>query len=315
MPAFGGVPATFYFSDAATAAVANLLVTDHRSSGTAAAEYGSGILFSGQDASGNPDEIASVGGIWTVATGGSEDSAIAFYLRRAGAAKVKKFQHGVSQTNFMYGTITSPFSFPGVTTCETSADDARSLNRSTSTTGYSGPYATCDDTNRVIEMLMHGTAAAGSFFGVTAAGNGFILSNREIGIGTFAAVQMVLGTNDAAQMTFIPSAGVTANKVLCTGVATSLAAANNLAPDIVGNTVIVTGNTQINLIANTSRPAGTNLTLIFTGTPTVKHATATSGANQTILLSGSVDFVAAANSVLSLVNDGTSWQERARKVA
>lgn len=313
MPAFGGVPATFYFSDAATNTVANLVVTDHRSSGTAAANYGSGILFSGQDASGNPEQIASVAGVWTVATNSSEESAIAFFMRRAGGALTKRFQHSDARTAFMYGTITSPTAF-GIGTFETNAADARVLVSSTLNTAVNGWYVTCNDTNRVIEMVMYGDGTAGTFFGVSLAGNGFILSNRILGIGTFAAQNMVLGTNDIAQMTFISSAGITANKVLCTGMATSLTAANNLAPDIVGNTVIVTGNTQINLIANTNRPAGTLLTLIFTGTPTVKNNQATSGANQKILLNGGVDFVAAANNTLTFVNDGTEWIEIGRKV-
>ena len=38
---------------------------------------------------------------------------------------------------------------------------------------------------------------------------------------------------------------------------TSLAAANNLAPDLLGDNGIVSGATQINLLSNTGRPAGT----------------------------------------------------------
>lgn len=314
MPAFGGVPATFYYSDAATNTVANLVVTDHRSSGTAAANYGSGILFSGQDASGNPEQIASVAGVWTVATGGSEESAIAFFMRRAGGSLVKRFQHSDARTNFMYGGITSPTAF-GIATFEADSADARIKNWSTLGSAVNGWATSCEDTNRIVEMIMYGTGAgAGTFFGVNIAGNAFILSNVAIGIGTFANVSMTLGTNDTAQMTFITSAGITANKVLCTGMATSLAAANNLAPDINGNTVIVTGNTQINLISNTNRPAGTVLTLIFSGSPLIKNNQATSGANQKILLAGGSDFATTANrDTLTLVNDGTNWMEIGRK--
>lgn len=312
MPAFGGVPATFYYSDAATNTVANLVVTDHRSSGTAAANYGSGILFSGQDASGNPEEIASVGGIWTVATSGSEASAIAFFTRRAGAARAEYLRYDTNRLSMKFGTAAYPASYDGVAAGSSSAVAFHGIT--SSTTLFAGVVLESDSGAQLVN-LMWGSSAAGTFLGQNLANAAQLRGNCVVLAGTSTASNMYLGTHDIAQLTFITDAGMTANKVLCTGMATSLAAANNLAPDIVGNTVIVTGNTQINLIANTSRPAGTNLTLIFTGTPTVKHATATSGANQTILLSGSVDFVAAANSVLSLVNDGTSWQERSRKVA
>lgn len=53
----------------------------------------------------------------------------------------------------------------------------------------------------------------------------------------------------------------------------------------------------------------------FSGTPTVKHDTAGGAGTATLLLSGSVDLTAAANTVLTLVYDGTNWQEVSRKVA
>lgn len=90
-------------------------------------------------------------------------------------------------------------------------------------------------------------------------------------------------------------------------------AANDLALQT-GNVFVVSGNTQVNTI--TMIPpfeAGLQITLIFSGTPTVKHNTA--GAGKRLFLAGSADFVAAANSVLGFVYDGTQWQETFRKVA
>ena len=85
-------------------------------------------------------------------------------------------------------------------------------------------------------------------------------------------------------------------------------AANNLSLGN-SNSNTVNGNTQINLIDGTYWNNGDTVELYFSGTPTVKHGQATACANQTILLQGAVDLVAAANTVLGLVNDGTSWQE------
>lgn len=86
-----------------------------------------------------------------------------------------------------------------------------------------------------------------------------------------------------------------------------------------GNTFVITGAVQIEtiivsdlLFSNTWIP-GSHITLIFSSAPTVKHNGTGTGA--VLLLAGSVDLVAAANTVLGLVYDGTSWQETFRKVA
>lgn len=81
-----------------------------------------------------------------------------------------------------------------------------------------------------------------------------------------------------------------------------------------GNVFTVTGNTQINAITTARWQAGSIVVLIFSGTPTVKDNTAGSAGTARIFLSGSVDLVAAANTVLTLVYDGTQWQEMSRKV-
>lgn len=86
-----------------------------------------------------------------------------------------------------------------------------------------------------------------------------------------------------------------------------------------GNFFTVTGNTTIdNIVATNWNSAGPNVggaqvTLLFTGTPTVRHNTAGTGAR--IFLAGSANLLAAANTILGLVWDGTQWQETFRKVA
>ncbi len=89
----------------------------------------------------------------------------------------------------------------------------------------------------------------------------------------------------------------------------AVAAANNLVLGADGNVFHITGATQINLLASTNFQAGSTVTLIFDSTPLVKHNTAVSGANKPILLVGGVDWTPAANDVLTLTYDGTSWYD------
>ena len=97
-----------------------------------------------------------------------------------------------------------------------------------------------------------------------------------------------------------------------------VASANNLALGTDGNVFEITGTTQINLISNVSWKNGSQITLLFTSTPTVKHNQATSGTNITIQLAGAADFVATAGDTLTLVLceiGGTqAWREISRAV-
>ncbi len=93
----------------------------------------------------------------------------------------------------------------------------------------------------------------------------------------------------------------------------NVTAANDLTLGNDGNVFTVTGNTQINAITTANWQAGSQIQLIFSGTPTVKNNTAGGAGTATILLAGGVDFAAAANDVLTLVYDGTNWHESARK--
>lgn len=78
-----------------------------------------------------------------------------------------------------------------------------------------------------------------------------------------------------------------------------------------GNYFDITGATQINTIASTGWSAGSFVTLQFDSNPTVKNATAGTGAQ--LALAGG-DFSASAGDTLSLVYDGTVWREVARAV-
>lgn len=91
-------------------------------------------------------------------------------------------------------------------------------------------------------------------------------------------------------------------------------AANDLVVGPSGAAFIVSGNTQIKAITTTNWSPGSAIVLVFSGAPTVKHNTAGSAGTAKLLLAGSVDLVAAANTVLSLLFDGSVWQETARKV-
>lgn len=97
-----------------------------------------------------------------------------------------------------------------------------------------------------------------------------------------------------------------------------IASANNLSLGADGNTFEITGNTQINLIANTSWQNGSEITLLFSGTPTVKNNFGTSGSNINIILAGGADFVATANDVLKLqlveIGGTAMWIEVGRSV-
>lgn len=92
----------------------------------------------------------------------------------------------------------------------------------------------------------------------------------------------------------------------------SIAAANTLTLGRDGSSFTITGNTQINVIKTDSYIPGSEVTLIFTGTPTIKHNTA--GAGSPLLLSGGVDFTVSNPTVLKIIYDGSFWQEISRSI-
>jgi hypothetical protein len=73
------------------------------------------------------------------------------------------------------------------------------------------------------------------------------------------------------------------------------------------------GNTGLFNIVSTNWPAGSVVTLIFTGSFTVWHNN-TTGGGAAILLAGSIAMNVANNTTLTLVYDGSAWQEISRKM-
>ena len=86
-----------------------------------------------------------------------------------------------------------------------------------------------------------------------------------------------------------------------------------------GNTFELTGVTAVNLITTTGYQDGHTITLIANESVTINHATATSGANVTILLAGAANYAMTANDTLTLVLSSTTaggqaWRQRGSAV-
>lgn len=98
---------------------------------------------------------------------------------------------------------------------------------------------------------------------------------------------------------------------------TGIASANDLTLGTDGTFWIISGNTQINAIATAGWSSGSTIRLKFTGTPTLKHATAGGAGFASLNNNGSVDINAANNTVVEYMYDGTSdvWQQQAIKAA
>ncbi len=150
----------------------------------------------------------------------------------------------------------------------------------------------------------------------TESGNAYrFYSSSPIEVGVKAGV-LDFSSIASTDKTFIfPNASGT---IALAAQGTDVASANNLVLASGVNAVEITGATQINLIANTNRQNGSQITLLFSSNPTVKHAQATSGANTTILLAGATDFVASAGDTLTLmlceIGGIQAWREISRAV-
>lgn len=66
-------------SDAATNTVTDALILRHATSGTAAASFGTGLLFQGENAAGTMHDMASIQAVYSDATNGSEDADLRTY--------------------------------------------------------------------------------------------------------------------------------------------------------------------------------------------------------------------------------------------
>ena len=91
-----------------------------------------------------------------------------------------------------------------------------------------------------------------------------------------------------------------------------VASANTLTLGTDGNFFDITGTTTINNITVTNWQSGSKITLKFDGILTFTHAATGSGQ---MFLAGSGDLLTAANTLITLVLDGTDWYEISRTVA
>jgi hypothetical protein len=174
----------------------------------------------------------------------------------------------------------------------------------------SGSSYTDADARAAISLTTTGTSGAATYNSTTGALNVPVYADTNTNIyntdGTLAANRTITGNNKTLALTggrWEEAKGA------------DVASANNLTLGSDGNTFNITGTTQINAITIANWQAGSHIYLIFASTPTVKHNTAGGAGTAVLLLSGAVDYVAAANDVLSLVYDGTSWHEKGRKIA
>lgn len=159
------------------------------------------------------------------------------------------------------------------------------------------------------------SAATGTLF--TIVGNVFNVATTEISSGPSSAVNLY----EAASATVYSFVRITDLSAITsiftdgrqgTNSGTPVAAANDLTLGRGGCRFVISGNTTINAITTLGWPGGSIVSLVFSGTPTVKHNTAGSAGTAKLLLSGGGDLTASANQTLTLMYDGTQWQEMAR---
>jgi hypothetical protein len=83
-----------------------------------------------------------------------------------------------------------------------------------------------------------------------------------------------------------------------------------------GNYFVVTGNTNIDHITTTNWTAGSEITLEFTGTPTVNHNTGSPPANTAAIKNdGAANLAMAAGSAVKYQYNGTVWRQVAPRSA
>ena len=206
--------------------------------------------------------------------------------------------------------------------------------------GNSNTFSVIDSSNEIVaqtdgsfkvrdllgNIIFEANAATlgGSLGDVSAVGNQNYFTASDAGndmravLGNNAAFVIRGGVGGDAHImfnAFVPESRITIQDTRFeTDKGANVAAANDLTLGGDGNVFTITGNTQINAITTQYWQAGSQIVLIFSGSPTVKHNTAGGAGTAVMLLAGSTDLSATANTVLGLVYDGTQWQEMYRKV-
>ncbi len=100
-----------YVSDAGTNAVVNVFTVGHDSSGTPTTNFGTGVLFQGQDSTTAGQSMAAIQASWTTATHASRASSLAFQtLTAAGSLTTQMTLNGVGNATLVgkytnYGNV------------------------------------------------------------------------------------------------------------------------------------------------------------------------------------------------------------------
>jgi hypothetical protein len=157
----------------------------------------------------------------------------------------------------------------------------------------------------------------GGFFGLMnaaptlASSAGLIADN-----GSTTSDIFVARDNGTAIFTIADGGSVTLSGRLLAKQGADVSSANDLTLGSDGSLFEITGTTQINAITTTGFQIGTEVTLLFTSTPTIKHNTAGGASTAVILLTGSSDMVATAGSRIKLfyseLGGTNAWREISR---
>lgn len=161
-----------------------------------------------------------------------------------------------------------------------------------------------------------GTSSVDDDFYISLAGTPIL----KFTLSDVGGVRSFIFTVNLTNVMTIAETAVTVNgNVLMNGIdewdACTATAANDMGPTGEGNLVTVSGNTQINGFYSSGYQNGTVRIFHFSGTPTVKHNTAPSAGYSKFMLQGSVDLVAAADTILMAILTSGGWQEISRKTA
>lgn len=185
-------------------------------------------------------------------------------------------------------------------------------------------------TNPGSELDVAGAVQMTGFKLTTTPTAGYVLTSDVTGVGSWQ--QAVSGTGTTGQLTKFTGAGTIGDSIVAEaagaitvsgnetvsgrllGASASITAANDLTLGAT-NFNVVAGSTTINALLTAGWTAGSAVTLKFSGAPLVKHNTAGGAGTAVMFLAASLDFQAAADSILGLVYDGTQWHETFRKVA
>lgn len=170
----------------------------------------------------------------------------------------------------------------------------------------------------------NGTGFLSTYTGGLLMRNNAFADHLSITDGNPGVVFTALATNDGITLTPNGTGGVTitSGKTTLGGAVvhkqgTDIASATTIVVPTDGNIFELTGTTAVNLITTTGFQEGHEITLVANENVTINHATATSGADVTILLAGAGNFAMTANDMLTLVlcsttAGGQAWREKAR---